>query len=522
MSEDKKTIKIKKVDMETEKKILIGLITNKRFCLNVYPILNTEFLSASYSKRIADWSVDYFKRYNEPIGEHIQDVFNREETNLPEEESSLIKELLLHISMMFDEEDNSFNANYWTDKTLNYLKKKGLEKTIEGVNNNLSLNRIEEAERSLFSYNKTSMETSRIKSMENIDEVAESVFDKESVELATYPGDIGKIMGPLRRRGVHAIFSTGKGGKTFFLVELVLLAARKGHKVLISSHEMSTQEVWQRIVMQLTQRPYDPAKSIGKYGVFDCVSNRVSKCRLPQRINHQKYLTGRKGEEEINPNYLPCDVCRGKSDWYVPTFFLKEQEKPHLTKDYTKKRLEKFLKWEGGKNIRIVSFPQFTANFKDIEQAFTYLRDVENFDVSMIADDYINAHKLNNKDRRLALIEEWHEAKRMADENDICIVSPLHSNRDGMRSDSLDASHISECQDIYNTITSMVAMDTTPELDAYNVVRMRKLADRFGGYNKQEFCYITQCLDHGMFCKDSWLSEFNDKSSAFDKDKKKK
>lgn len=122
-------------------------------------------------------------------------------------------------------------------------------------------------------------------------------------------------------------------------------------------------------------------------------------------------------------------------------------------------------------------------------------------------------------DKRIPILEEWRTAKRIADENHIAVVSPLHSNREGMKSDTLDASQISECQDIFNTVTSMVALDTTEELNAYGVVRMRKLADRFGGYKKSEFAYICQCLDHGTFCFDSHYSTFSDKKQ-FQKKKK--
>lgn len=517
--EDKKENKIVKVDTSTEKQLLIGLITSKRFCLSIAPIIDTKCLTASFSQRVAKWAVDHFKIYGEPIGDLIKDTFNKESVNLPEDERDLIEELLLHISAVYDDSDVSYNAEYWIDQSLQFIKKKKLEKVSEQIINNLKMARVTEAEEALFSYNSSSLEVNQIKTLQNVDEVVEAVFDKASTELCTLDGPIGEIMGPLRRRGLHALFSTGKGGKTFFLIELALAASKNGHNVLICSHEMSVREVWERILMQITKRPYDPAKSIGKYAVFDCISNRGTGCRLGKRVNSAPYVSGRKGEQHINPDYIPCDVCRlDGGETYIPGFFIREVEKPFLTKEYAKRRLNKALQWEGVNRIHVVAFPQFTATMDDIEKSFTYLRDVQGIDVSLICDDYINAHSLSGKDYRLAIANEWNRAKRLADENNICFVSPLHSNREGMRSDELNASHISEAQSIYNTVTSMVAIDTTPEISPYNVVRVRKLADRFGGYNSKEFAYITQLLDHGQFCLDSYISRFSDLDSGRKKD----
>jgi hypothetical protein len=511
LSEDKKTIKIKKVDMETEKKILIGLITNKRFCLNVCPILNTEFLSASYSKRIADWSVDYFKRYNEPIGEHIQDVFNREETNLPEEESSLIKELLLHISMMFDEEDNSFNANYWTDKTLNYLKKKGLEKTIEGVNNNLSLNRIEEAERSLFSYNTVAKETSNVSSLIDIDTVVANVFDKSDTELFTPDGDMGKIIGPIRRRGLMGIFGASKISKTFCAFDVALEAANKGYKSLIVSVEMSKNECEERLLLQAFNRPYDEDKSLSLYATWDCLKNKENKCRRKDRVNKERYMIRRNREEIINEDYAPCDICRGKNNEYEIDFLDKWEERPVLTPDYAKNRLKKALKWQGLRNIRITAFPQFSATFSQVEQTLDYLQSVEDFQPDIVVIDYINILKPTAyTDKRVGIDSLWQEAKRCADTRNICIMSPIHSNRSGYNEVYLDMTHISESIGIAATCTNIIAIDTQKELQAHNCVRVHQIANRFDQFNPKDHVYVLQCLNHGYFKYDTWYYSYRD------------
>jgi len=511
---------VEQISTSVERKLLIGLIISKRFCANIASLVKTEYLSAPYSKRVAEWAINHYLKYDSPINDLIQDTFNRESASLKPEESELIKELLLSISSEYDEE-NQFNVDYWTDACLDFLKRKGMESVVEKINNNLKLNRISEAEQSLFGYSTIAKETSKISTMANIEKVVDEVFDTKSTELFCYPGDIGRIMGPVRRKGVHAIFSTGKGGKTFFAVELALEAVKHGHHVLFSSHEMSGREVQQRLIQVLCRRSYKEEGAIGEYALFDCVGNRQHKCRLAQRTNQQRYIIGAKGKEHINPEYLPCDVCRGVSDLYDPAFFSTKKEKPTITKEYAAERLDTFMKYEGGNRLHIIGFPQFSATFKDVEDCIEYLRSAEGIDIAVNVDDYINGHKINKgMDRRIAVMDEWRYAKKMADELNIAVISPLHANREGMKALELNESHISECQDAYNTLTSMVAIDTTPDLDAYGVVRMRKLADRFGGYKKHNFCYITQCLNHGTFVDQSYFSEFNDKFTAYKDDKK--
>jgi hypothetical protein len=507
---------VSQVNNEIEKKILIGLITDQDYCNNICKILNPTILSASFAQKVAKWAIEHFNKYNKPINDLITQTYNTESEHLDEDEKTLIEALLLNLSLDSDsdeENNNSFNSKYWTDKTLEYIKKNSLKTIAENISNNIKLGRVDEAERSLLSYNTVAKETSFIGDMTDVDSVVDGVFNRESYELFTYPGIIGGIMGPIRRSGVHAILATGKGGKSFCALELALEAVKRGYHTLVSSHEMNEVEVRERIIHMLTRRPYKESGTMGEYAQLDCKLNKLNQCRLAQRTNKEAYLIGRVGQEEVNPDYKPCSACKDGGSTFQIDFHTEGVYRPILTPEYAKRRLKKWLKYEGGNRLHIAAYPQFSANFRDVQATMDHLRNVEGIDISLIVDDYVNAHKLTgNKEQRLAIIDEWNTAKRMADEYNIAIISPLHANASGMTDMELTPVHVSEAKAIFNTVTNMVAIDTTPELNAYGVVRFRKLADRFGGYKKTEFAYLYQCLDHGTFCHDSYFVEHDDKA----------
>jgi hypothetical protein len=508
---------ISQVNNDIERRLLIGLITNKEYCNTIAKILNPNILSASFAQKVAMWAIEHFKKYNTPINEHITQKYNNEFNNLDEDDRTLIEALLLSLSLEKDndeENDNIFNSKYWIDQTLSYIKKNSLKTISESIANNLKLGRIDEAEKSVIGYNTVAKETTSVRDMTDVDSVVDSVFNRSAYELFSYPGVIGNIMGPIRRSGVHAILSTGKGGKTFLCCELALEAIKAGHHVLYTSHEMNEVEVYERMIQIICKRPYKEWGINGEYAELDCRLNKLNQCRLAQRTNKESYLVGRVGQETVNPDYRPCSACKDGGSTFEPDFFNTVVEKEPMTPQFAKRRLRRWLKFEGGHRLHIMPYAQFSANFDDVKGTLEYLRDTEGIDISIIIDDYINSHKLSGyKDKRLAIIDEWNKAKRLADEANIAIISPLHANAEGMSSMELRPDHISEAKAVFNTITSMVAIDTTPELDAHGVVRLRNLAARFGGgHKKTEFAYLMQCLDHGTFCHDSYFVEHDDKA----------
>jgi archaellum biogenesis ATPase FlaH len=513
---------LEKVDNETERRILIGLIVSKQYCTSIAKLIDFNIFSASFSKRIAEWAVKHYLRYKEPINTLIQDTFNRESENMSEDDVNLTKELLIHISNEYDEEE-LFNASYWIDKTIEYIKKKKLEQSIEQVKDALAIGRVKEAETIYLKYNSVAKETSGISSIKNKEEILEEVFSTSNNILFQPSGDIGKLMGPLRRRGLVGIFGAAKSGKTFLAFDLALQAAKKGNKVLIVSLEMSESECWGRLIQQACKRPLDEKLQEALYAVPDCAKNQNGSCRNRQRTNKVKYLTGRTGAEYINPDYTPCTLCMGNSLDFEISFFDVMHEKPVLTKEEADKLLNKQIKWNNLDNIHVVAFPQFSVGFDAVSSTLDYMEQVENILPDIVVIDYLNALRCNSyKDKRNNIDEIWMNAKRASDEKSICIISPIHSNRSGYKEDAyLGMDNVSESIGIMNTLSQAIGIDYDSNLAAHKVVRAHIVADRFSPFDSRDIVYCCQTLDHGVFCGESWyykhLDHVNMKSGKAEK-----
>jgi hypothetical protein len=274
---------------------------------------------------------------------------------------------------------------------------------------------------------------------------------------------------------------------------------------------MSKTECEERLLMQVLERPYSVDNVESLYTTWDCKKNRTGKCRKKERVGKGKYLTGKINSEYVNPDYIPCDVCRGKSNEYELEFFDRTESRPVITSEYLKTRLKSALKFEGLKNIRITAFPQFSAPWESIEQTLDYLQTIEDFQADIVVIDYINILKATTfNDKRNNIDMLWQSAKRCADERNICVISPIHSNRSGYNDVYLDMTHLSESIGIAATCTNILAIDSEKELKAHNCVRAHQIANRFDQFNPKDCVYILQNLNHGKFCYDSWFYSYRD------------
>ena len=68
---------IQSKDLIDEKKILIGLITNKNLLLSIRSKIKNDFFDADYMQRIAKWAIDFYDKTKEPISANIKDIYEK-------------------------------------------------------------------------------------------------------------------------------------------------------------------------------------------------------------------------------------------------------------------------------------------------------------------------------------------------------------------------------------------------------------------------------------------------------------
>ena len=97
-------LKRRKIDTIDEKRIVTGMIASTSYMHKVYPLLheNLAYFQTNYTETVAKWAIKYYEIYEEVAFRHIQDEYNMNKSRLSEEDSDMIRELLLVISKEYE------------------------------------------------------------------------------------------------------------------------------------------------------------------------------------------------------------------------------------------------------------------------------------------------------------------------------------------------------------------------------------------------------------------------------------
>lgn len=108
-----------------ERRIIIGAITDTEFCRWCYENFNLRFFGSFTGKRIAGWVYDHFREYEEAPYQAIEDRFQEEMGNLPEDLIIDIEDILVDLSDEYIE--RPLSTRYLKQIASRYLNKRQVE-----------------------------------------------------------------------------------------------------------------------------------------------------------------------------------------------------------------------------------------------------------------------------------------------------------------------------------------------------------------------------------------------------------
>jgi replicative DNA helicase len=496
----------KSVDTEIEEKILVGLIVSDSFCRDIKSLIRKDSFQVPYIQTISRWVLSYYDKYLKAPQGYIQDIFNVEKNKLTEEYRELISSFLTRLSKDF--ENDNFNADYLKDKAILFLKKQSLKATSEKIQALIALDKISEAEQEMEKYKKISKETSKWVNP-SADETINNYFEdvaRNKNRLFQLPGMLGELIGPFERNWFMAFLAPVKKGKSFFLQEIAVQAFLEKYKVVYVSLEMDIFRVLNRLFKRVMAQAEENAIFI--YPCFDCLRNQNNTCRKSERVNNKNGLLnidGNKPEYSPSIKYRPCTACRGKGtkDYITETWFT-TYKRDKLKLKHLKKTVGGLTKMYGD-NLRVISYPAFSANLSEIRTAIDNLEYNEGFVPDVIVIDY--ADILAPEDSRLLgrerSDETWKMLKHMADSRHCLVVSASQSNRQSFDKKNVTQTDISEDIRKVAHVDMMLALNQTPEEKDAGVVRVSVIAGRDMDFNQFKSCTVLQQLSLGQVILDS-------------------
>ena len=147
---------IKRIDAKIEKFILTGMIISTEFLKKSQPIFKeNSLLRIPTVKQVAGWCNEFYKKYQQAPGKHIQDIFNRKSKNLKDEDKYLIREFLERLSKKYGKKYKSpkdYNVDYILDVAGKYLKLGEFDNLQNKLSTALEKGNTEKAEKLITDY----------------------------------------------------------------------------------------------------------------------------------------------------------------------------------------------------------------------------------------------------------------------------------------------------------------------------------------------------------------------------------
>jgi len=505
-------IKRRQVDVDFDKKILVGMIVSDSYCSDISRVIDLQYFKTDYARKIAKWILQYHKRYKEAPKNHIKDIFEAEQETLKEEEADLIKSFLREISNQYENDTNfekSINTPYLFDQTIEYFKERAVTKHAEEIQALLSVGKIDEAEVKIRNYkNVAKVITQWIDPFKN--KVIDRVFDvDEANNLFKFPGALGSMMGYLKRGWLIGFMAPMKRGKSWWLLSIAILAVMAGYKTVFISLEMSEEEILERIYKIISALADEDCEMV--YPCFDCYKNQDDSCNKQERRGHKRLLY----EDGTLPDYSPsirhkvCTSCRENhsSDFVASTWFTQHHVKK-MTKARTK-AYAKGLQTMFGNNLRVIAFPINTANTGDVRNELENLEYTENFVASVGVLDYadILGSEIPGLSGRDKVNETWLMLKNLAQTKHMLWATGTQSSRKSIYKKNVMQDDTSEDIRKLAHVNAMFSLNQTETEELLGIMRVGVTVHRHKKSSERKNVIVLGNLDVGQPILDSSFAD---------------
>lgn len=463
----------RKVDINTEKKIIINLITDDIFIKQVLPATKPELFETPYVKTILKWLYDYYEKYKEAPKEIIQDIFTVRKQELEETEAELISDFLEDCSKEYVKTKKN-NVKYEVEEVaIPYLKSRSFLLLGERIKGNAQLGDIRACEDELLNFKQVSLITSKYVNLHDPEFVKKTFDIDESNKMFKLPGQLGEAIGWIERGRCYGLMGASGVGKSFLARTFQINAAMAGFRCAEMNLEMSHNQIARRHYKNLTV--LGQTAGLFNFPVFDCEHNQMGTCSKPERTNKVTLIDSSGEKPEFgsqNPDYKPCDICRKTKDYKKETWFVAEY-RDELTSTKVIKTVKNFNLMYGDR-LRLRSFPKFSATIGDIERELEIMEYQEDFFADFVVIDYddILRPERQYKDNRQNSDEIYKRLGGLVTRKNIAGLVLCQVNRQGAKRKSSKITDIGEDWRKYCHLDGLFILSQTPVEKRAGIVRV--------------------------------------------------
>jgi len=496
-------------DHSIERQILVGMITNTRFLMEVKPVLELDLLQVPLIAKIAKWCLDYFNKYKKAPADHIQDLFSSymKDENIRDVELELLSELLERVSEEYEQEESTFNVEYILDKSEDYFKKRRLAILAEDIKAELTSNsEVPNIEVLISKYNKDKAISNRLLgtgiNLFDDKESMRTAFEYDTESLFTLTGALGDLINDqLTRDGFISILAPEKRGKTWWLVEMAIQAYfQRCNVAFFEVGDMSKSQIIRRIAIRITGRS-NKEKYTGEIEipVLNCRRNVENTCRKLRKKERPEF----------------CITCfEKKRRGFEPIFSTKIKiiENP-LTWKAAYWKAKSILKNARGKRFKLSVHPNKSINVSEIRDILTIWEDSEEFIPDVIVIDYADILKPedNRKEFRQQQNETWQALRALGQEKNCLVMTATQADAASYTKSNISMANFSEDKRKNAHVTGMIALNQTLKNKSKGVMRLAWVILREGRFDENTVVTVLYSFEMGKpHLKSYWLPNVED------------
>ena len=277
---------------------------------------------------------------------------------------------------------------------------------------------------------------------------------------------LDKLIGGYKRGELVCIMGGYKGKKSWSLLHIAKIAVEQGLNAIYISHELSAEELEERLDMMLTHK-----------------------------ASEDKYIN----TIVESPIYDPRD-----KQIYIQPYKCKHVDE---NKDLIKKKRKEWASLNGG-NFKIKKFPMGKCSVEQMENYLDYLEQYHDFIPDVVITDYLEKMDISkyDKDSRHQIDQGYIKLKGIADERQIVLFTASQVTTEALSKEKIIMQNLAEDKRKAGNVDLLLAVSGTEEQDRAGISRMTVVATRSRG-DQGEYCMFSHCIPLGQFAVSSWFGD---------------
>jgi len=190
------------------------MVVSKEFLQKITRIFSPDSFQAPFARRVAQWCIAHFEKYQKAIGREIEDVYMKEKTLISEEEATLLEDFLASISDEY-ERSEEFNVDFHFDKARDYFSLTDLKHLEDKIHQAVATGRPEDSGAAIEWYKST---LARINAAQDEEQKGFTAKELENMKIPKPKWIIENVL----PEGLSIMGGKPKKGKSLLVLNMLL------------------------------------------------------------------------------------------------------------------------------------------------------------------------------------------------------------------------------------------------------------------------------------------------------------